>query len=93
MTDRPVKQCPSCGEWFTLRDIIESPSILPRGMAFEGDGLGYNPETLADSQQCTGQCMNIRDLYSCDKQCRYAPFRRFLLSTLSLPSQVRFLLP
>jgi hypothetical protein len=114
MTDQPVKQCPNCGEWFTLRDIVESPSIQPRGMALEGEMARYNlfyfdhcrencrttftmriedfselidepvpQKALAGSEDCTRQCMKIDDLSLCDQPCRYAPYRRFLLSTLS----------
>jgi hypothetical protein len=112
MTDQPVKQCPSCGERFTLRDIVESPSIQPKGMVLD-EGARYNlfyfdhcregcgttftmqiedfselidelvpQEALVWSEDCTRQCMKIEDVSLCEQQCRYAPFRRFLLSTL-----------
>jgi hypothetical protein len=33
--DRLIKQCPNCGEWFSLRDLLENPEIEPVGMSFE----------------------------------------------------------
>jgi hypothetical protein len=33
--DRPIKQCPNCGEWFSLQDVLENPEIEPLGMSFE----------------------------------------------------------
>ena len=39
---------------------------------------------LMHSDQCDGYCVEIEEIRSCDKQCRYAPYRQFLLKMLYL---------
>jgi hypothetical protein len=40
--DRRIQRCPSCGQWFTLRDILESPLVQPIGVLFGDDGVGQH---------------------------------------------------
>ena len=61
-----------CGTTFTMQiedfsELIDEP--VPR-------------EALAWSEDCARQCMTIDDVSLCEQPCRYAPFRRFLLTTL-----------
>ncbi len=39
---RLIKQCPNCGEWFSLRDLLENPEIEPLGMSFESTDSELN---------------------------------------------------
>jgi len=38
---------------------------------------------LAGGENCERHCLKIKDLQMCHAECRYAPFRRFLLSMRS----------
>jgi len=35
---------------------------------------------LAGTELCERHCLDVRDLGACEQDCRYAPFRRHLLS-------------
>lgn len=62
-------ECAGCGTTFLVdvmvfRQCIEEP--IPA-------------EILTGSPECEGHCTRIEDLAVCANECRFAPFRRFLL--------------
>jgi len=68
---------PDCGTTFVIRadsfdPFIEEP-IPPRTMAFGPD--------------CEGHCTSIEDRRLCQYECRWAPYRRFLIQLLAKPRQ------
>ncbi len=42
MNQRRFKQCPGCGKWFSLKNIMECEHIKPVGMSFESKSFGLN---------------------------------------------------
>lgn len=62
-------ECAGCGTTFLVdvmafRTCIEEP--IPQNI-------------LTGTVDCAGHCTHIEDLAVCRNECRYAPFRRFLL--------------
>lgn len=57
-----------------------STFVVP-AMAFRSMITEPIPESiLAGTEVCGHHCLSMDDLAACDAPCRYAPFRRFLLS-------------
>ena len=42
MKDKSFKECPNCGEAFSMQDILEDPTLRPLGMTFEESDLETN---------------------------------------------------
>ncbi len=107
------KRCPGCRHWFSAREIIEDPSVVPIGMHVDEGDIGLNlfyfnhttdkcgttfvvevekfepflteaapREALIGTAGCEDHCTSVGELDACGQECRFAPFRRFLLAMI-----------
>lgn len=42
MDQQNFKQCPRCGQWFSMRDLLQNPEIKPLGLTFESSDYETN---------------------------------------------------
>jgi hypothetical protein len=42
MSEQSIKQCPNCGQQFTIDDLLNNTDIRPKGLALESDDLSFN---------------------------------------------------
>jgi hypothetical protein len=64
--------CLSCGTTFAIEVDRFEPLITEP----------IPDKVLAGTKNCEQHCLNIEDLKQCQQECRYAPFRRFILSLI-----------